>query len=255
VVSSTAVQHDKVNLVLSRCVLRGCSKQLCAQAREHGVLSSEALAQLQSVEATGVLETMAAMDAINGLEPIAAMARGPGGAAGTPDKCAPNAAHQDMLELTSQTAACCYCRLRVGMRCFNQTRICSVPAPRERPKQAQLVACNTARTHRTREAADAAAFLERYAADAESRMRGLGGTGLLERNRAALERALRTRAEHAAKEKRGREDVLAQAKRVERSSVFVPSADASVGALCALACHCALCGSRHVHVLQADVGG
>jgi hypothetical protein len=45
----------------------------CLQARSNGALPEEALAQLQSVEATGVLETMAAMDAINGLEPLAAV--------------------------------------------------------------------------------------------------------------------------------------------------------------------------------------
>jgi hypothetical protein len=53
-------------------------------------------------------------------------------------------------------------------------------------------------------------------------MRGLGGTGLLDRNRPTLERALRLRARNAAAAKRGREAVLAHAKRVERSSAFVP---------------------------------
>ena len=72
-------------------------------------------------------------------------------------------------------------------------------------------------------------------------MRGLGGTGLLERNRAAFERAMRTKAEHAARDKRGREDVLAQTKRVERSSVFVPHA-ANTGCAPAL---CSPCAQAH----------
>ena len=44
---------------------------LAVQAREQGALPEDALARLRSVEGTGVLETMAAMDAINGLEPLA----------------------------------------------------------------------------------------------------------------------------------------------------------------------------------------
>ena len=70
------------------------------QAREQGVLPEGALAQLQSVQATGVLETMAAMDAINGLEPIAAAARARPAAA--PDRCGSASArlHTSILDCT-----------------------------------------------------------------------------------------------------------------------------------------------------------
>jgi hypothetical protein len=59
------------------------------QARAEGALPAEALEALQGVEGTGVLETMAAMDALNGLEPLAAAAAAPDGGGGGADECAP----------------------------------------------------------------------------------------------------------------------------------------------------------------------
>jgi hypothetical protein len=72
------------------------------------------------------------------------------------------------------------------------------------------------------EEADAAAFLEQYAADAAARTRALGATGMAARNAAALDRALKLRAAHKAHAKHAWEAVLAHTKRVERASTFVP---------------------------------